>query len=208
MTRVHVRIVAALLALIVLSAAVLGGYYMYHERMVPELERKAEVKELLKQPGPKVDPGKKVFDQAIEFIRKGEKEAAREKLTEIVEVYRDSDRFNDAREVLGEMNMDRLFERAPMPGKLEYTVGNTRQDNLKSISSRFQTTIPYIKRVNNLVGTIIHPGDRLIIYPLNFEIEVRLKEKKLTLLKDSRLFKEYNILGHHLPVAKLSRETT
>jgi hypothetical protein len=208
MSRVHVRIIAALIALAVLSATVLGGYYMYQENMVPERELKKEVKELLKQPGPKVDPGKKVFDQAIDLIRKGEREAAREKLTEIVEVYRDSDRFSDARDVLGEMNMDRLFERAPMPGKLEYTVGQTRQDNLYSIASKFQTTIPYIKRVNNLLGTKLHPGDRLVLYPLNFEVEVRLSDKKLTLVKDGRMFKDYTILGHHLPVPKLNRETT
>ena len=30
----------------------------------------------------------------------------------------------------------------------------------------------------------------------------------LTLLKDGHFFKDYTILGHHLPKAKLSRETT
>lgn len=208
MSRVHIRIIAALIALTVLSATVLGGYYMYHENMVPERKRKEEVKVLLKKPGPKVDPGKKVFEQAIDFIRRGEKEAAREKLTEIVEVYRDSDRFPDAREVLGEMNMDRLFERAPMPGKQEYPVGKTRQDTLIGIASKFQTTVPYIKRVNQLFGTVLKPGDRLVVYPLNFEVEVRLNDKKVTLLKDGLYFKDYTILSHHLPFPKLSKTTT
>lgn len=208
MSRVHIRIVAALIALAVLSATVLGAYYMYHENMEPERARKEEVKKLLKEPGPKVDPGKKVFEQAIDLIRRGEKEAAHEKLTEIIEVYRDSERFADARSVLGEMNMDSLFERAPMPGKLEYTVGRTRQDNLTSIASKFQTTIPYIMRVNNLLGSRIVPGERLVIYPLNFEMEVRLNDKKVTLLKTGKFFKDYTIVGHHLPIPKLGRETT
>ncbi len=205
---IHVRILASLLALAVLAATVLGGYYMYRENIVPEREKKDTVKKLLSQTGPKVDPGKKVFDQAIECIRRGEKDGAREKLWEIMEIHKESERYAGAREVLGEMNMDRLFERAPMPGKLEYTVGKTRQDNLNAIATKFQTTVPYIKRVNNLLGSIIHPGDRLIIYPLNFEVEVRLAEKKITLLKDSVYFKDYTILGHHLPMPKLGKETT
>lgn len=208
MARVHIRIVAALLALAVLAVTVLGAYYMYRENIVPEQKRKEEVAALLKQKGPKADPGKKVFDQAMELIRKREMEAAHEKLMEIIDVYRDSERYEPARVVLGEMNMDRLFSRVPMPGKLEYTVGRTRQDNLNAIAAKFRTTIAYIKRVNNLLGTVIHPGDRLVLYPLDFEVEVRLQDKRVTLLKDGRYFKDYTIVGHHLPFARMGRETT
>jgi LysM repeat protein len=144
----------------------------------------------------------------MSLIRRGEMEAAREKLTEIIDIYRDSERNAAARDVLGEMNMDRLFSRVPMPGKLEYTVGRTRQDNLNAIAGKFRTTISYIKRVNNLLGNVIHPGDRLVLYPLDFEVEVRLGEKRLTVLKDGRFFKDYRLLGHHLPIPKLGKETT
>ena len=207
MIRVQIRIVAALVALSVLTVAVLGAYYMYRENMMPEKERKKEIKALMETGGPKVDPGKKIHEQAMGLIRRGEMEGAREKLMQIIDVFRDSERYPAAREVLGEMNMDRLFSRVPMPGKLEYTVGHTRQDNLNAISSKFRTTVPFIKRVNNLTGSVIHPGDRLVLYPLDFEVEVRLAEKKLTLLKDGRYFKDYNIVGHHLPFPKLGKET-
>jgi hypothetical protein len=208
MARVHFRIIAALIALSVLTVTVLGGYYMYREKFLPERERKQEIRELLEAKAPKVDPGKRIHDQAIGLIRDGELEAARELLTQIIEVHRDSERYGAARALLGEMNMDRLFSRTPMPGKLEYTVGRTRQDNLNAISAKFRTTVPYIKRVNNLTGNVIHPGDRLVLYPLDFEIEVRLADKILTLLRDGRYFKDYNILGHHLPFPKLGKETT
>ena len=208
MARVHFRIIAALLALSVLTVTVLGAWYMYRENIAPEKERKKEIRNLMRQQGAKVDPGKKIHEQAMGLIRRGEMEAAREKLTQIIEVYRDSERHDAAREVLGEMNMDRLFSRVPMPGKLEYTVGRTRQDNLNAIAAKFRTTVAYIKRVNNLLGSVIHPGDRLVLYPLDFEVEVRLADKKLTLLKDSRYFKDYTIVGHHLPFPKLGKETT
>ncbi len=206
MAQVHIRIVAALIALSVLALTVLGAIYMYRETIQPEKERKAEVKKILEHKGPKIDPGKKIHDQAMDLIRRREMDAARAKLTEIIEVYRDSERYAAARAVLGEMNLDRLFDRKPMPGKLEYTV--TARDSLNALAGKFRTTIAYIKRVNNLLGAVIHPGDRLVLYPLEFEVEVDLENKRLTVLKEARFFKDYTIASHHLPVAKLSRETT
>jgi hypothetical protein len=47
-----------------------------------------------------------------------------------------------------------------------------------------------------------------VVYPLNFEVEVRLNDKKITLLKDGHYFKDYTILSHHLPFPKLSKTTT
>ena len=206
MARVHIRIVAALLALAVLTVTVLGAFYMYRENMQPEQERKKEITSLMKHQGPKIDPGKKIHDQAMQLIRNREMDAARQRLTEITDVYRDSERYAQARAVLGEMNMDRLFARTPMPGKLEYPVAN--KDRLNALATKFRTTIAYIQRVNNLVGTVIHPGDRLIVYPLDFEVEVELENKRLTVMKDGRFFKDYSIVGHHLPFPNLSKETT
>lgn len=206
MAQVHIRIVAALIALSVLVLTVLGAIYMYRETMAPEQVRKAEVKKIMDTRGPKIDPGKKVHDQAMDLIRRRELDAARARLTEILDVYRDSERYAPARAVLGEMNLDRLFDRKPMPGKLEYTV--VARDSLNAIAGKFRTTISYIKRVNNLLGPVIHPGDRLVIYPLEFEVEVDLPNNRLSVIKDGRYFKDYTIVGHHLPVAKLSSETT
>ena len=208
MGRVHFRIIAALFALSVLAAAVLGALWVYRETIEPERQRKQEIAELLKKKGPRADPGKKLYEKALAHIRANEMDAARERLTEVIDVHRDSERWEDARRVLGEMNMDRLFSRVPMPGKLEYTVGRTRQDNLNAIAGRFRSTIGFIKRVNNLLGNVIHPGDRLVLYPLDFELEVDLQTRRLTLRKDGRFFKEYAILGHHLPYPSLPETTT
>ena len=206
MAQVHIRIVAALIALSVLALTVLGAIYMYRETIEPERQAQQEVKKLMEQKAPKVDPGKKVHDQAMDLIRRREMDAAREKLTEVIEVYRDSERYGPAREVLGEINMDRLFDRRPMAGKLEYPVAP--KDSLNGIATRFRTSVSYIKRVNQLFGAVIHPGDHLVVYPLDFELEVNFERKVMTLLKDGRFFKDYTILGHHLPKAKINRETT
>ncbi|MES2707549.1 MAG: LysM peptidoglycan-binding domain-containing protein [Verrucomicrobiota bacterium] len=206
MARVYLRILAALFALGVLAATVFGAYYIYRETYLPERARTQEVKELLSSTAPKADPGRKQFDQAMDLIRQSEFDAARRLLVEITEVYRDSARYQDSRRVLGEMNLDRLFSRAPMPGKLEYTT--VKGDNLSEISKKFRSTIAFVKRVNNLLGNIVHPDDRLIMYPLDFSIEVDLAGNRLTLLKDGRYFKDYSITGRQLTHPKLPEQTT
>jgi len=206
MTRLYIRILASLFALVVLAGTVLGVYYIYQETYLPEKQRNIEVRTLLTSTAPKADLGKKQFDQSMDLIRQGEMEAARRLLTEITEVYQDSDRYQDSRRVLGEMNLDRLFSRAPMPGKLEYTAA--RGDSLQLIAQRFRTTLAYIKRVNNLLGSVVHPNDHLIVYPLDLTIQVDLAGKRLTLLKDGRYFKDYDIAGHHLPYPSLPEQTT
>ena len=206
MVRVYLRILASLFALAVLAGTVLGGYYIYRETYLPEKHHTEEVKTLLSTTAPKADPGKKQFDQAMDLIRHGGMEPAKRLLIEITEVYQDSSRYQDSRRVLGEMNLDRLFSRAPMPGKLEYTAA--RGDSLHEIAKRFRTTLAYIKRVNNLLGSVIHPDDRLIVYPLDFTMQVDLSNKRLTLNKDGRYFKEYGITGLHLPYPSLPEQTT
>jgi hypothetical protein len=206
MTRVYIRILASLFALVVLGGTVLGVYYIYKETYLPEKQRTMEVRTLLTSTAPKADLGKKQFDHAMDLIRQGEMEAARRLLTEITEVYQDSDRYQDSRRVLGEMNLDRLFSRAPMPGKLEYTAA--KGDSLQLIAQRFRTTLSYIKRVNHLLGSVVHPNDRLIVYPLDLTLQVDLAGKRITALKEGRYFKDYAITGHHLPYPSLPEQTT
>ena len=206
MARVYIRILASLFALAVLGGTVLGVYYIYKETYLPEKQRNLEVRTLLTATAPKADLGKKQFDQAMDLIRQGELDAAKRLLTEITEVYQDSSRYQDSRRVMGEMNLDRLFSRAPMPGKLEYTA--SRGDSLQLIAQRFRTTLAYIKRVNNLLGSVVHPNDRLIVYPLDLSVQVDLANKRLTILKEGRYFKDYDISGHHLPYPSLPEQTT
>lgn len=206
MARVYLRILASLFALAVLAGTVLGVYYIYRETYLPEKQRNMDVRNLLTSTAPLADLGKKQFDQAMELIRQGEMESARRLLTEITEVYQDSERCQEARRVLGEMNLDRLFSRAPMPGKLEYTAA--KGDSLQLIAQRFRTTLSFIKRVNHLLGSVVHPNDRLIVYPLDLTMQVDLSGKRLTVLKDGRYFKDYEISGHHLPYPSLPEQTT
>jgi hypothetical protein len=191
MAQAQLKIFAAVVSLTILAGTVVGAIYAWEKIFKPELETKQELKSVLGTQAGKSDPGKEVFTQAMELTRQNELDGAKEKLRQLIKIYRDSDRYPDARRVLGEMNMDRLFSRSPMPGKLEFTVN--REAGLDLIANKNRTTIPFIRRINNLGSTVIHPGDRLIIYPLDFEMQVRPNAKQITLVHLGEFFKDYQI---------------
>ena len=198
MAQAQLKIFAAVVALTILSGTVIGALYAWQKIFKPEIENKKVLKELLTTTAAKSDPGKAVFAEAMNLTRANQLEEAQEKLKQLIRVYRDSDAFSNARRVLGEMNMDRLFSRSPMPGKLEFTV-SAKDAGLDPIANKNRTTIPFLRRINNLGGNVIHPGDRLILYPLDFTIEVRLNTQTLTLVNSQgEFFKDYKILQVNL----------
>lgn len=191
MAQAQLKIFAAVVSLTVLAGTVVGAFYVYEKIFKPEQENEKQLREVLTSKAAKSDPGKAVFAEAMELTRGNQLEGAKDKLKQITKIYRDSEYFKDARRVLGEMNMDRLFSRTPMPGKLEFTVN--REAGLDPIVTKSRTTIPFVRRINNLGSTVIHPGDRLILYPLDFEIEVRPSSMTLTLMHNGEFFKDYAI---------------
>jgi hypothetical protein len=192
MAQAQLKIFVAVVSLTILAGTVVGAYYAWEKVFKPELESKKGLTQALdNKAAPKSDPGKAVYADAMELTRSNELEGAKDKLKQLIKIYRDSEKYWDARRVLGEMNMDRLFSRSPMPGKLEFTVN--REPGLDPIVNKSRTTIPFVRRINNLGSTVIHPGDRLILYPLDFEIEIRPNNKTLTLTQNGEFFKDYKI---------------
>ncbi len=203
MAQAQLKIFAAVVALTILAGTVVGAFFVWEKIFKPQAQTKRELREVLTSTTGKSDPGKAVFDEAMDLTRSNNLEGAKEKLLQVIKIYRDSEKFFDARRVLGEMNVDRLFSRSPMPGKLEFTVSKG-DVGLDPIANKNRTTIPFVRRINNLSTSVIHPGDRLILYPLDFEIQVRPNKHLLTLYYRGEFFKDYPILEIKLaPGAKL-----
>ncbi len=204
------KIIVFLLATAFLAVCFLGAYYYYEKDMQPEAKVNAELKQKEKQAkkGGGPDPGISIFNKAVDLLREKETDAAVRKLEDIIQIYRDSSRYHDARRMLGEINMDRLFSRTPMPGKYEYTV--KPNDSLGPIIKNTGTTMEFLIRMNNLNGTVLHPGDRLVFQSLNFDIDVDFSLKILSLhykpdpAKEARIFfKDYAIKLVNLPPGTL-----
>lgn len=201
----RLKILIFFLAVAFLTGTTLTAYWWWANIDRPAAQVEARLKELDSQArqGKLPDPGRHVFERGVERLREGEVEAARQEFLKVARVYKDSATWREARRVLGEIHIDRLFSRNPMPGKHDYTV--KAGDSLLRIERGSLTTIPFLHRLNNLSGTMLQPGERLVYQPLEFEMEVHLEEKRLTLLqkvpngKSYEFFKDYEIRSVALP---------
>jgi len=157
-----------------------------------ELKKDVEVKE---RDAP--DLGIREFEQIAELLKKGETMTARERLYYLMEYYPDSAALPEARRIVGEINSDLLLSKIPLDGKAEYTVKSG--DALAAIARNHNTTIDYIMRANGRISSVIHPGDRLTVYPLEFEMVIGKSEQMLRLELGGLFFKEYPVVRFVLP---------
>lgn len=205
MLRAQLKILFALLALGFLGAIVFGAYYVYKKEFLPDSAAQKRINQHKKGPPP--DPGKNKYIQAVDSLKAGDLASARARLLELVRHYKESSKYNEAKRIIGEINMDALMEPKVGPGKKEYVV--QRGDSLSKIASKNSTTIDCIQRSNGMLNSLLHPGDRLIVFPLEFSIVIDLDEKILALMRKERFFKEYPIREARIPTSvRVPFETT
>ena len=68
--------------------------------------------------------------------------------------------LDEARDILGEVNTAILLSRHPSPEKIEYIV--KPGDVLAKIARKLKTTPEMIMRMNNMSGTMLRIGDKLL----------------------------------------------
>ena len=199
------KILVFVIALALLGGTFLAAYWFYDTIDRPERraedELKRRVREVATLPAP--DPAATSFQKALDALTAGEIDSTHDQLTRLMKVYPSSPRLPEVRRILGEINLDRLFSRSPMPGKRDYIV--KPGDSLARIEKGSLTTIPFLKQLNNLTGLNLQPGDRLVYQPLEFEVEIDLGTSMLIVRQkaaaglDPVFFKEYPLTGASLP---------
>jgi LysM repeat protein len=184
-----------------------GGYLAYRNLIQPAQPSLAE-REALKAPAvPATPPDPAAPELAkVAALKKDKKNAeARELLEAIVANYPGSPRIDEARTALGEMNADIVLSTNPSADKTDYVV--RAGDSLDKISRQFKTSSELIMRSNNLVNTIIQPGQHLSIFQPEFTVEIHLGEKRVVLLQKGKFFKQYAIVSASLPGGSKPTET-
>ncbi len=197
----RLKLLLAFFALVVLAAGVLAVAYYWENYFRPNWEATREF-ESTKSPTSRKDLpdlGLREFEAAKDLLIDGELQAARDRLLYLLEYYPDSQAASQARDIIGEINMDLLLSRAPIPGKEEHVV--KRGDILSPIARKYHTSINYIMRAGGRTDPTIYPGDRLVVYPLNFKVRISLEKKAITILTpdDGKFFKHYDIIDINLP---------
>lgn len=193
----RLKIVLAFLALIVFAAGLAAAAYFWKNFMRPDLDvtRQIEGKSAVSREKP--DLGKRYFDEAIQLLKDGELVSGRDRLLYLMHYFPESATYQEAKRILGEVNLDLLISRIPMKGKSEHIVH--RGEALVTIARRNKSTINYIMRANGKTTALIYPDEVLTVYPLDFTVEISLSRKTLTVRKDGVFFKEYHILDENFP---------
>ncbi len=191
-----------LLAIIIFGgAAWFARYFVFKQDIEVRKEERGEV-----TPEPRVDTTLPEFQSAAQFRQEGKLPEARNALTAFIQKYPTSPNAEAAKDLLGEVNIDIFLSRTPSPEKEEYTV--KPGDVLQKIARKLKTTPELIMRMNNLSGTMLHIGERLLISHPDFSIVVQRKPKLFILLNHSTFFKQYHIREEKLAPKQPAKVST
>ena len=197
MTRAQLKILIFLVTVGLTLGSVATAWWFYTRVIKPELQVKSELEQIKNSELPVIDPGARRFDAAVELIRAGKLDEGREALYNLLRQFPESPTCAEAKRIIGEINLDRLFSPTYLEGKVDYIV--QPGDSLLGIATKHKTSLDAITRMNGLRGNIIRPGDHLIIMPVDFDFVVNVGEKKLMVLRQGRFFAEYEAVDVQLP---------
>ena len=178
---------ALLLAVIIFGgAAWFARYFVFKQDIEVRKEERGEV-----TPEPRVDSSLPEFQAAAQLRQEGKLPEAREALAAFIQKYPVSAHADEAKDVLGEINIDIFLSRTPSPEKEEYVV--RPGDVLQKIAHKMKTTPELIMRMNNLSGTMLHIGEHLLISHPDFSIVIQRKPKVVVVLNHGTFFKQYHV---------------
>src|SRR5256884_6735458 len=182
-----------LLALAIFGGAAWFGYNTFvKEEMEVKKEQRGEV-----TPLPAVDVSLPEFEAAVKLHQDGKLTEARDALVAFIQEYPNGKHLDEARDILGEVNTAILLSRHPSPEKIEYIV--KPGDVLAKIARKLKTTPEMIMRMNNMSGTMLRIGDRLLISHPDFSMVIQRKANLIVVLNHGAFFKQYHVREAKLP---------
>src|SRR5205823_1998356 len=174
------------LAIIIFGGAAWFGYnFVFKEDIQVRKEQRGEV-----TPEPRIDLTVPEFEEAAKLRQDGKIPEARAALTGFIQKYPTGLHVEEAKDLLGEINVDILLSRTPSPEKEEYIV--RPGDVLAKIAHKSKSTPELIMRMSNLNGTMLRVGKRLLISHPDFSLVVQRKAKLVVLLDKGAFFKQYH----------------
>ena len=179
------------LIILALIVGIFGGaaYITYDLFLKPQ--RQLAEEKLQPPPPPPPDPTLPDYEKCVALLKSGDVFGARTAFLEFIEDFPHSTKADEAKDRLGEINIDLFLSSKPAPEKQIYVVKSG--DVLTRVAARQKTTPELIMRSNNLSGTMLQIGQKLMISPPDFAIAVNKKEKRVTLLNQNKFFKHYPI---------------
>lgn len=192
-------LILLLLAVIIFGGATWFGYNAFiKEEIAVKKEQRGEV-----TPAPTPDISLPEFQAAAQLRQEGKLAEARDALIAFIQKYPAGLHVDEAKDLLGEINVDILLSRFPSPEKTEYIVKSG--DVLAKISRKLKTTPEMIIRMNNMSGTMLHIGEHLLISHPDFSLLIQRKPNLVILLSHGAFFKQYHVREVKLPPKQPSK---
>lgn len=198
MTRAQLKLLIFLITVGLLLGSVATVYWFYMRVIRPEMVVKSEIEKIQQAGLPVMDPGLRRFEAAADLIRVGRLDEGREAMYNLLKQFPESPTCGEAKRIIGEINLDRLFSPTYLEGKVDYIV-QPGDRGLLAIALKHKTSLDAIVRLNGLRGNTIHPGDHLLIMPVDFDFAVNVSDKKVVVLRQGRFFAEYPAVDVRLP---------
>ncbi len=190
------------LAIIIFGGAAWFGYNLFFKQeMAVQKEQRGEVRA---EPTPDISLPE--FQAAAKLRQDGKLAEARDALSAFIQKYPTGLHVEEAKDLLGEVNIDILLSRYPSPEKEEYIV--KPGDVLQRVANRVKSTPELIMRMNNLNGTMLHIGERLLVSHPEFSIVIQRKAKLIVLLNHGAFFKQYHVREEKLGPKQPPKVTT
>ena len=145
---------ALLLAVVIFGAAWIGYNVVFHEDIQVQREQRGEL-----TPVPTPDISLPEFQAAAKLRQEGKLTETRNALMLFIQKYPSGLHIEEAKDLLGEVNIDILLSSYPSPEKEEYIV--KPGDVLAKIAHKLKSTPELITRANNLTSTMLRIGQRL-----------------------------------------------
>lgn len=195
------------LFVLLLAVLVFGGaaFFSYDLFIKPEQQMRAE------QSGdasttPLPDVGLAEFQAAARLRQEGKLVEARDALANFLQKYPGSSHAEEARDLLGDINMQILLSDMPSPDKEQYVVKSG--DVINRVAQKMHTTPELIMKVNSLDSTMLRIGERLWIAHLDLSLFVQRGAKSVVLLNHGQFFKRYHITSVKIGGKQPSRINT
>src|SRR2546423_15060272 len=175
------------LSIIIFGGAAWFGYnFVFKEDIQVAKEQRGEV-----TAEPRIDLTLPEYEAAAKLRQDGKMPEARAALAAFVQKFPTSPHADEAKDLLGEINIDIFLSRTPSPEKEEYIV--KPGDVLQRVAHKVKSTPELIMRMNGLSSTMLHIGEHLLVSHPDFSIVVQRKPKLLVLLNHGGFFTQNNI---------------
>ena len=201
MAKAQFKLLLLLLVVGLFAGVLASGWWVYENVLMREQMVTKDLAAMKDKDRPRIDPGARRFAAAIDLIRAGSIADGRDALYKLLQQFPDSGTCAEARRIIGEINMDQLFSPNYTSGKKDYIV--QPGDSLNFIAQKNQTNVDFILRLNGMMSTVLQPGDRLTVAPIQFNLGLSISRKQVILFRNINgkdyPFKFYTVQDIRLP---------